>query len=784
MKSIILMCLWALVLLFLICFIDAKFERVCPERCPADDFKRGHPENIVAENIQKEKDKASTSNSTETKIRIAFVFAGTPRSLILPPLYLSIRENLIASFCPVGYCISDVFIRVSTSDNTHGGLDSVGTLKPGDPKLIPAIEYAISRLNPQQESGIGITTIDWTDIGSEKERNEMLKSNFNNQRHKVFRALDPRRYSMYFNRWSAYQLVKARELALGVQYTWVVHTRLDTVWGEPVRSARDWSQEYVYTPDTWWSDVPDTFALLPRKWSDNFFDIDALVAPTAMCLGGPNFDPLVMQEDSLRSKGLDDSDIKLANEVLCLEVYKNGPKTFQKHPTLGRIPWSDEGYSERILKRKLMVDGISLNYGTLIMHPFSLILTRAPLNPMCNFLHPENHIGWIRTRQSVSIAQYFGCRFMFDELNVLHKADYAGCDADNDFVSHSGSCILDRSVTDWNFLPFRIRYKALRTKLCLQQYLNGSLAFSPCLNYHQHPVTPNINISYSAPQLFLFYPLHKGPQKIRNYGVENTPNYKSSDKVTCLTPSATIDENGYRTLSMRACERKSTAQDFVVSSRNAQISDIITSTKNALSSASLFSIKYVDNIGMEWCMQLTITAKESRGLQPMELILANCTQVQPIQGKRKIGSAILKSEFYLEKTYSEGPTLSPLFGMGKHNIKDISRDSEDSNIYREKSKDVEDVDVSSTSRNNYPAFPSIYDRTGLIDQLKTDDAPEGEGSSRRKKRKGIGKMGKTKIKGKAKVKGKAKATDSTSKSALLPQKRQGRMNEKIKWAVG
>ena len=222
----------AFLLLCYILFIStsAKFVPQCNERCDEDDFKRSHSPGIVEENLALEAAAAEQYKSNDIVLskpmRIAFVFAGTPRSLILPPLYQSIRENLIASFCPMEYCISDVFVRVSQSDNTHGGLDSFGTLKQGDPTNMPKIEYAISQLNPQNGEGMeGVTEVDWTDIGSAKEREEMLKSDFNSQTHKVLRTLDPRRYSMYFNRWSAYQMALRKEISIGYQYTWIVHTR-------------------------------------------------------------------------------------------------------------------------------------------------------------------------------------------------------------------------------------------------------------------------------------------------------------------------------------------------------------------------------------------------------------------------------------------------------------------------------------------------------------------------------------------------------------------------------
>ena len=767
---------YTFVLICLVLFVSTtgKFVPACTERCDEDDFKRSHPPHIVEENLALE----AVSNGVvmSRPIRIAFVFAGTPRSLILPPLHQSIRENLIASFCPIEYCISDVFVRVSQSDNTHGGLDSFGTLKQGDPSNIPSIKYAIDQLNPQSGEGTeGVTMVDWTDIGSTKEREEMLNSPFNSQVHKVLRTLDPRRYSMYFNRWSAYQMVLKKEISNGYNYTWIVHARLDTVWGEPVRAARDWSSEYVYTPDTWWSDVPDTFALLPRKWSDKFYDVETLSQPRAMCLGGPNFDPLVMEEPSLRSKGLDDNDIDLAKKLLCLEVFKGGPVTYQKHPSLGRIPWSDEGYSERILKRKLQVDKISLNHGTLIMHPFFLVLTRMPLTPMCNFLHPENHIGWIRTRQAVSTAQYFGCKFLFDELNILHKDDYKSC------TGTRYDCILERKITDWNFLPFRIRYKALRAKLCLQMYYNGTLNFQPCVNYHTHPVTKNINISYYAPQLFSFFPLKSGAQKIKNYGVESTPNFRTSEKQTCLTVGAAIDSDGYRSLTMQPCNNANT-QNFFVRSRSAQIDDIITSTNNTLPAASFMGISHTDRQNKEWCMIIKSTIRELKGHSPMELVLHDC---KLNQSKKKSGGPMssFKSEFFAEKTFSGGATYSPLFSMDKY--KEVMTEK------RKGDRDataMEEVDQTSSStgalgKQDHEVHAVIVpssneDGTGQGEGLKTDDGGS-ETAGKKRRRKG----GKGKVKGKAKAKSRQGGGEA-SNSALLPQKKQGKKGGKIKWAIG
>jgi hypothetical protein len=63
---------------------------------------------------------SSLSEKTETdKDRIAFIFAGSIRSFVFPFVHESLRHNLIRAFCPPSKCIADVFVRISSSDNTH-----------------------------------------------------------------------------------------------------------------------------------------------------------------------------------------------------------------------------------------------------------------------------------------------------------------------------------------------------------------------------------------------------------------------------------------------------------------------------------------------------------------------------------------------------------------------------------------------------------------------------------------------------------------------------------------
>tara|TARA_A100001015_G_C14726811_1_gene608224 strand:- start:109 stop:672 length:564 start_codon:yes stop_codon:yes gene_type:complete len=177
-------------------------------------------------------------------------------------------------------------------------------------------------------------------------------------------------------------------------------------------------------------------------------------------------------------------------------------------------------------------------------------------------------------------------------------------------------------------------------------------------------VTTNINISYFPPQLFTFFPLKSGAQRIKNYGVESTPNFRTSDKLTCLTAGTDVDSGGYRSLTMQGCNNAQT-QAFFINSRSAQIDDVITSKKNALAATSIMGITYIDREKKEWCVIIKSTIRELKGQAPMELVLQDCASNQ---SKRKSGGPMsaFKNEFFAEKTFSEGATYSPLFSMDKY----------------------------------------------------------------------------------------------------------------------
>lgn len=142
-----------------------------------------------------------------------------------------IRANLMDSFCPSegGKCRYDVFARISTSDNNHfGKRDSKGVYSEGTSAHKKSIIDTIKHIRPKKDVGTLYTK--YFEIGSPAELEEMLDKE--TLRRKIYRHLDSRRYSMYFNRWKAYELMLNVEQEGSFNYDWVVHCRLDMSWGE------------------------------------------------------------------------------------------------------------------------------------------------------------------------------------------------------------------------------------------------------------------------------------------------------------------------------------------------------------------------------------------------------------------------------------------------------------------------------------------------------------------------------------------------------------------------
>lgn len=155
---------------------------------------------------------------------VAFIFAGSARSFVTTFVHTTIKQNLIHSYCPLdNHCEYDVFIRISSSDNNHAGdqLDSKGIYSPGSYKIKNDVINTLKTIIPPSNSNSRLY-VDYFDIGSEREKEEMIahaKMHPNTEmKHKVYRDLDSRRYSMYYNRWKAYDMMLRHEQTIGRNY--------------------------------------------------------------------------------------------------------------------------------------------------------------------------------------------------------------------------------------------------------------------------------------------------------------------------------------------------------------------------------------------------------------------------------------------------------------------------------------------------------------------------------------------------------------------------------------
>ena len=439
-------------------------------------------------------------------VRVAFVIAGSPRSFIYPAVHESIRVNLISAFCPADTCSADVFVRVSLADNTHetryGAVkDSKGIRIPGNMSDKPLIRHALSRLIVDQaKNGSGYMDVVWMDVGSKAEK-LLMESHFPSFRHKVYQTLDPRRYSMYFGRWAAYQQAKNYARENKFRYSWFVHTRFDMAFGKPIEPHSYWPSNKIWVHDMWAIHMPDVFALLPARFADPYFSIDLLVKDDAMCLGGPNFDPQHVTISYLDHIGFSVYEIGKINNLRC--------------------PNPDRGVSEEILMRKLSQAGVSWSHGTVGMAPIFSVVIRLSFKAYCVYLRPDHMFPFLRASQISNTALYTGCVGMTQQFRELHLNNrYLDCDPMPlmSKAPYTRDCMLNPRVSEFNYMPYRIRLPRRIGGDCLTVNGNVELKMKPCIA-HEHVAfipsqTYEVNASFSISQLFRVYPYSKRKQPI------------------------------------------------------------------------------------------------------------------------------------------------------------------------------------------------------------------------------------------------------------------------------
>ena len=568
-------------------------------------------------------------------IHVAFVIAGSPRSFIYPAIHESIRVNLISAFCPMDSCSADIFVRVSLSDNTHmvdghAVTDGKGVSIAADEKELPLVRHALHRLHLAVR---GVVNATWVDVGSVAEQEEM-KAHFNSSRHRVFRELDPRRYSMYFGRWSAYQQAKNYEREHGLHYTWFVHTRFDMAFGAPIQPYSHWSSNKLWVHDMWAADVPDIFALIPSKFADAYFSMDLLVQETAMCLGGPNFNKTSVEDSALIKIGFNKEERDLAREVVCKIL--------------------DDGWSERILKRKLLLAEISLGLNKIGFVPIFSAVFRKNLIDFCQYLHPAQMIGWLWDSQKANGAMYSGCVHFAQD--VRREAESPRCTSlplmsDDEYAGYG--CFLAKNVSGWNYMPYRIRLPPRLGGQCLTASQNNgtnsySLSFAPCIQVDTYQLEPRIRHAYSITQLFRFHVADSRPQRVGLLDYRT----RKSDSWRCLSNSRntrtiiSLDGQLHARSQIARCNDYDQHQLFNITVRVPRQKRRKRQSKRRLS----FDLLTIANDGN--CLSYSISPDGAYAIP----FWAECRH-QP----QKKGESSVRQVFVLERTYvsNSSPKLEP-----------------------------------------------------------------------------------------------------------------------------
>lgn len=156
-------------------------------------------------------------NPVHKQVKIAYLFAGSTRSLICPKVHWSIRLNLIDSLKGNPY----VFIRMSKEDNlnTKTGDGKIEKIQYNESEIISSLHL----LNPVE--------IEYYSLSDELLE---MEQKYENTDHKVIRKWDRRRYSMYYHRSQSYQMLLRYERKYRMKFDWVVLVRLDAAWLDPV----------------------------------------------------------------------------------------------------------------------------------------------------------------------------------------------------------------------------------------------------------------------------------------------------------------------------------------------------------------------------------------------------------------------------------------------------------------------------------------------------------------------------------------------------------------------
>lgn len=195
-------------------------------------------------------------------------------------------------------------------------------------------------------------------------------------------------------------------------------------WGAPIDSVHTFAPGKMYVHDTWYSDLPDTFAILPRTASGIYFSMEDWMNPRVLCLGGPNLNPATLEPTYLRNTmKYNQKEIDLVHQESCFTLfndYYNG--------TSDGVVWSKAGASERFLQRKFKHFGWEIQNQNIALVSLHIVLLRLPMEPGCFYLHPKQMIHWARVSNVVNSVMVGSCHLM--NYDLKHYNQWSGSISD------------------------------------------------------------------------------------------------------------------------------------------------------------------------------------------------------------------------------------------------------------------------------------------------------------------------------------------------------------------
>jgi hypothetical protein len=145
---------------------------------------------------------------------------------------------------------------------------------------------------------------------------------------------------------------------------------------------------------------------------------------------------------------------------------------------------------------------------------------RVPLSFVCFYIDAGFFIPWVKAWQHANAAMGPACGQMNKDFFRLQEKNHykPNCNLtsyrsnDNIVDVPHGTCLLDKAVTNWNFLPFRLRSDNHKNAKCVTVTTQSlPLQHRECIDSIR--VDEFIN-DYTASQLFSFHPLSSLPQYI------------------------------------------------------------------------------------------------------------------------------------------------------------------------------------------------------------------------------------------------------------------------------